>query len=289
MYSAYMGEEVIAYEPQARARKSGSFVKPHALITFKSQDDVGYVEHVYDLWRRAPDRRAVRIVAVKGQTMMINRPSYLYVARAVSSSENESVAASETVSRAGSELSHSSTVRTAEKNMTLLFLNLPEEVCDTLWQRPAAKQTIEAYVRKVLEGAPVETEAFKVAASFSVPRRAPRNGCWVTFSYAAQGLKVNADDGKPYTFDGFQKLYDGKKDGKTIAQMYERSMDAAKDIERRLGQGGRPTSVTSWFMRRVRDMAVTPPLGADDHQLTKVWTKCQLKQNFLYVQFARAS
>jgi len=273
-------EEYLVYEP-CPASISGK-VRPHVLIMFQSKEDVEYIEEIYRWYFSADLPSSVPIISINGQKLLTQRPSYEYVRRVASSK------GSETGSQAGSENSHSSQIQSAYKNLTLLFLNIPDSVTASLAQRPAAKQAIEKYVDTVLAGSPelpISRSTVKFSASFSEPKRAPSSGCWLTFQYTMVGKKVSLDDGKAYSFEGFKTLHKDKKTEPVILKMWDRATDAVHELEKKLGgESGRPMSIAKWFCNRVKEQKIAPP-GCEDKG--KIWTDCIVSGNRLSVEFKR--
>eukprot|EP00931_Biecheleriopsis_adriatica_P100903 TRINITY_DN76139_c0_g1_i1.p1 TRINITY_DN76139_c0_g1~~TRINITY_DN76139_c0_g1_i1.p1 ORF type:complete len:602 (-),score=134.20 TRINITY_DN76139_c0_g1_i1:105-1823(-) len=275
-------EDVLVYEPDP-AKKKGKEPKPHALVLFKSLDDVQHLEHIYQLHWNADDRRQVPVLTMKGQKVLIQRPNPDYVRRAASSlghSENGT-------EKAGSEHSHSSTAQSEYRNSTLLFSNIPEAMHVSMSQKPATKQAIENWVSSVLDAPPaipVSRDAFSFSASFSEPRKAPYGCCWLTFKYVVEGKRISAEDGKAYSLQAFRNLYKDKKADAVVLRMWTRSTDAVFELEKKIGGDGKPTSVARWFMDRVKEKRVEAPDGKEKN---KIWSSLKLLDNQIAVEFKR--
>jgi len=268
----------MALNPQSKKGKDPS---PHALALFKTLDDVQHLEHIYRLHFQAEDRREFPVLKICGQKLMIQRPNPDYIRRATSSRGH-----SEAESQPGSEHSHSSVSQSEYKNLTLLFSNIPESLCTSFSQRPASKQAIEEYVKKVLLSHPpigVSPDAISYSASFSEPRKAPYCSCWLNFKYTVEGKRISADDGKAYSLSAFKALYKDKKSDAVIMKMWARSSDAVFELEKMIGNG-KPMSVARWFMDRVKATRAEAPTGKDKN---KIWTQFQLGGHPLSVEFKR--
>lgn len=279
-------EEWMVYEPKPAKSKKGKEMKPYALVMFKSVEDVQYLEHIYMLRTQAEDPQVLKAMPplkIKGQAVTVQRPNPEFVRRVDSSKGSET--ASQAGSVAGSENSHSSASPSEYRNLTLLFMHLPEAVHSSLSQRPAAKQQIEAYVAKVLAGPPalpIPRESIKFSASFVEPKKAPYGGCWLTFRYADEKKRINPDDNKVYSFEALKKLYGDTK----ALKLWNRGTDAVFDLEKKLsGGGGRPTSIARWVLTKIQDKKVPPPPKFERDNFT--WTECEVGGSKLSVQFKR--
>merc|ERR1712039_792996 len=96
--------------------------------------------------------------------------------------------------------------------------------------------------------------------SFTVPKKAPHGGCWLSFRYTVENCRV-ADDGKSYTLQNFQKLHAGSIDvtDQKIMQMWARCRDSVQVLEKKLaGLDGPRISIAKWFMDKVK--AKNPPI-----------------------------
>lgn len=271
-------EDVFVFEPKPKLRKE----TPNVVMSLTSQE-------------AADKLRTQREMEILGQRVRVCWPDHDKVCRAESSRGGTSEAPSDGASVAGSLNSHTSVQshRGERQLMTLLFAGLPESVCNSDTQKPAAKNSIKAFVDGIVKDAPVNEKSYSVSASFTVPKKAPLGGCWVNFQYEVENCRINPDDGKSYTLEAFKKVHQGTIDmteGKVMAK-WNRCREAVQVLEKQLnGNDGPRMSIATWFMNAAKKK--DPPVQVSGSP--KLLVKCDgIKGTFsdgkLSVQWKRAA
>jgi len=210
-------------------------------------------------------------------------------------------------------------VAASHRNLTLLFSNIPEQMASSTPSRPGIMSEIKKYAVQVLAsdgGMPIAQSAIKCSASFATPKQAPPGGCWLTFTYALEGKRINNlgskfDDGKAYTLQAYMEAYrkssQPEKTDQQLQQLWWRCEDAISAAEKLLaggGQGCRPISIATYFLDRVKAIDRPKKQAVADKQKSnkdvslderrkyiekagKTWTTCELGGQQLSVEFRR--
>lgn len=308
-------ESFLLYQPVPKARREGGVDGNHAfaLITFERYEDAQNLRQWNCDWKDHPS--VGKFLEVQGQKMWLERPNPNILSRAASSHASET--SSKAASVAGSENSHSS-VAPSQRNLTLLFRNIPERIASSTTQRPFITSEIKKYVEEVLsKELPIARDTIKFEAGFKFARQAPPGGCWLTFKYNIEGKRINRlgnkkfDDGKAYSKVAFMEAYrkaglPEKTDGQ-LEELWLKCDDAVSAAERMLGKGGRPISIATYFVNQVkavdvpvRQAVIAKKEAGEDVSLDerrkyiedkdvkwRTWTNCTIGQNSLFVEFMR--
>jgi len=253
-------EDVLAFNPEPKQRREN----PNAVLLLTSQEAAGKL-------------RARQTIDILGHSISVFRPDSDRLRRALSSRGGGSEAPSEAASVAGSQNSHTSVQSQPGESrpMTLLFDGIPEDMYNSEAQKPAAKQSIEAFVKSILKDAPVNPSLFTCSASFTTPKKAPPGGCWMNFQYTVKESRINPEDGKSYTYDAFKKLYQDSIDGtpNNVALKWQKCRDSIQALEKSLAdQDGPRISIARWFMDKVRSKY--PPVDVPWSSQPKTLVAC---------------